>query len=80
MTRTPSHPVHRTDPYSPSSQREWRTDDGILNRVAGPAIEFDNGTKYWWTMGKFKAWQLGNGSNHVFDLVIMSLPGYEEAP
>lgn len=34
-----------------SSAREWRDEHGRLHRMYGPAIEYSDGTKEWWTVG-----------------------------
>jgi hypothetical protein len=32
--------------------KRWYNENGELHRTDGPAIEYANGTKYWWVNGK----------------------------
>ena len=32
--------------------KRWRNDQGLLHRTDGPAVEWSNGSKYWWVNDK----------------------------
>ena len=56
---------------------EWVNKEGVMHRLDGPALEFDNGSREWWVDGKrhrvdgpamdyttgYKAWYL-NGRHY----------------
>lgn len=41
--------------------RAWKMLDGSLDRVDGPAVEWDDGTKYWYSKGVILIVQRGDG-------------------
>jgi len=67
--------------------REWRTSQGVLHRIGGPAVETKDGSKLWYVMGKYIGWQTGirssagnfiSSDRHGIPRDLP--PGYEEAP
>ena len=38
--------------YELADRIEWKNKEGMLHRLDGPALEFDNGSREWWVGGK----------------------------
>lgn len=58
--RKPRSPSHYQFLVGTRNGRYWRVDHGLLHRVAGPAIELEDGIKEWWLSGGRVAWQAGD--------------------
>ena len=64
-------------------RREWRDHAHVYHRVSGPAIEYVDGSKEWWSRGVRLCFEFGNYSRqHDTRVSVLGhdllIPGYQE--